>query len=583
MTVISTATTTPLVLNSDDVLFITATGSLIPAASKAPISIAENQENVDIFLDGTVAKLDLESFTANGAIQASNTTSGIDLSIGTTGVLRSIASGVMFFGSDCSVRNLGLIEAVSTGILVNSGGNVANLGTILAGTGISGSYSSIRNTGSILAEFTGITGNSVGNSILNSGTISGGNKGIATANTGATLHNTGLVFGAAIAAEFSSAINGLLENGGEIRSTQIGVKVAFGNGFNLSNSGIIAAGQTALDLGGNNMTVTNSGTIEGGTNGVLYAVNLITGGNIALTNTATGHIIGGDRGLLIELNDDADLFSLASIRNAGEISGSIAGISVANLPLVLHNSGTISALNGVAVQINGEQNARIVNTGTIESALPANLGDAVAIDFSGVLGGGLGTLRNFGQIIGSVQFGDNTDLVRNRGLIDGDVLLDIGNDTYDGRGGEVTGQIIGGAGNDTILGGAFADVIRAGDGSDLVQAGADDDILRGGIGKDTLTGGAGADVFAFTSAEEVSQGTRRDSITDYQTGVDRIDFNFGPTKIYIGSATFSGIAGQIRYDPLTGRLQGDMTGDSAADFQLDLTNRPVLTSADFVL
>lgn len=127
-----------------------------------------------------------------------------------------------------------------------------------------------------------------------------------------------------------------------------------------------------------------------------------------------------------------------------------------------------------------------------------------------------------------------------------------GNDLIDGRNGNDTiiagagGSVIsGGQGEDSIIGGAGADSILGGDDNDTIIAGAGNDSLQGWKGNDILTGGAGADSFIFvggtfatsaffTSADGISSIARPenptqirdriglDSITDFQTGIDKI-------------------------------------------------------------
>ena len=55
-------------------------------------------------------------------------------------------------------------------------------------------------------------------------------------------------------------------------------------------------------------------------------------------------------------------------------------------------------------------------------------------------------------------------------------------------------------------------------GSDILDGGAGDDRLIDGRGRDILTGGPGADIFEF-----IADG-RRDVITDFELGIDRLDF-----------------------------------------------------------
>ncbi len=76
----------------------------------------------------------------------------------------------------------------------------------------------------------------------------------------------------------------------------------------------------------------------------------------------------------------------------------------------------------------------------------------------------------------------------------------------------------GGDSLDTITGSAGDDTIFGMGRNDVLSGGAGDDRLVDGRGRDTLTGGSGADVFEFI------QDGKRDFITDFEHGIDRIDF-----------------------------------------------------------
>jgi VCBS repeat-containing protein len=105
------------------------------------------------------------------------------------------------------------------------------------------------------------------------------------------------------------------------------------------------------------------------------------------------------------------------------------------------------------------------------------------------------------------------------------------------------GQIIyAGAGDDTISGGCKADIIYAGSGNDTVRSNGGNDTIYGGSGNDTiagndgcdtivggfeadwLTGGNGSDRFVFLSAAD-SNAKQFDTITDFQSGCDKIDLS----------------------------------------------------------
>jgi serralysin len=106
-----------------------------------------------------------------------------------------------------------------------------------------------------------------------------------------------------------------------------------------------------------------------------------------------------------------------------------------------------------------------------------------------------------------------------------DTLLgSTGNDTI--AGGRDDDQIDGGAGNNSLFGNLGNDVIVGASGNDSLFGGGDndaiiggggDDFLSGDRGFDTLAGGAGADQFLLASSAD-----SRDVITDFQSGVDKI-------------------------------------------------------------
>ncbi|MGM3225810.1 serralysin family metalloprotease [Dickeya zeae] len=74
---------------------------------------------------------------------------------------------------------------------------------------------------------------------------------------------------------------------------------------------------------------------------------------------------------------------------------------------------------------------------------------------------------------------------------------------------------IGGSGNDILVGNSA---------DNILQGGAGNDVLYGGAGADTLTGGAGRDTFVYGSGQD-STVSAYDWITDFQTGVDKIDLS----------------------------------------------------------
>ncbi|MDQ7775129.1 MAG: calcium-binding protein [Paracoccus aminovorans] len=192
------------------------------------------------------------------------------------------------------------------------------------------------------------------------------------------------------------------------------------------------------------------------------------------------------------------------------------------------------------------------------------------------LRGGNGNDQLWGQVGSDYLSGDdgNDSLYGLRGADTlfgglGDDLLNGGEGDDEARGGDGNDTLLGENGNDILRGEAGNDSLLGGAGHDLLDGGDGDDRLEGGAGYDTLTGGAGADTFVFTSAENF--GSASDTITDFQTGLDRIDLS-GLNLTFIDGNAFSG-AGQVRVElsqPGAAQLQVDLNGDGLADLTVEL-------------
>jgi Ca2+-binding RTX toxin-like protein len=154
---------------------------------------------------------------------------------------------------------------------------------------------------------------------------------------------------------------------------------------------------------------------------------------------------------------------------------------------------------------------------------------------------------------------------------------------------------------ENVTGSAFADKFTGNAGANALNGGAGNDLLIGGLGHDMLTGGAGNDTFDFNSVGESPVGTGlRDIITDFQSGQDKIDLSSidtDPTRKgdqdfrFIGTQNFDGRTGELHYQtfdqPGTANditvISGDINGDRAADFEIELTGIIKPTSGDFLL
>ncbi|OWJ63580.1 calcium-binding protein [Inquilinus limosus] len=187
--------------------------------------------------------------------------------------------------------------------------------------------------------------------------------------------------------------------------------------------------------------------------------------------------------------------------------------------------------------------------------------------------------------------GAGTDLTSYWGEATG-VTVNLATGT--GSGGNAAGDtyvsienVNGSNGGDTLIGGAGANALAGYGGNDLI---------RGGAGKDTLTGGVGADRFVYAATADSTVGANADRITDFSHAQgDRIDLSLMDANTgaagdqaftFIGTGLYTGVAGQLRFAvtaPGVTTVAGDVNGDGASDFHIQLTGTIALVATDFVL
>lgn len=125
---------------------------------------------------------------------------------------------------------------------------------------------------------------------------------------------------------------------------------------------------------------------------------------------------------------------------------------------------------------------------------------------------------------------------------------------YDFVGAAADEILTGSSGNDRIFGLA---------GNDRLEGGGGDDYLYGDLGADVLAGGEGADHFSYRQVSDTNTKDGFDVITDFVSGVDKIDFSYlngvqGMTLVHSNGGTFvfaATTAGQLQLG-LTGAVAG---------------------------
>ncbi|HEX8233166.1 MAG TPA: hypothetical protein VF559_07470 [Caulobacteraceae bacterium] len=386
-----------------------------------------------------------------------------------------------------------------------------------------------------------------------------------------------------------------------------------GNGINLYGEGssVVCYGQITAGNAGvrllqaNDVTVMSGGEIYGDAYGA-YLEEAAT--NSEILNY--GSITGGSYGMLVYAAG-------ADIQNFGTISGvQSQAIFLLSDSISVYNAGDIQG----GITSAGELNCSVTNTGLIVGDV-ASYGHILVYNSGEITGGvftadgdDLDVIKNSGVIQGMVGTGLGADRIINTGSLNYGVVLGDGNDLLDTRFGRVVDTIDAGNGDDRVLGGDGADIVvgfngadllkgfggeddlSGGEGKDTLAGGLGDDLLTGGRNADRLVGGDGADTFTFTSTLDSTAGlANRDTIVDFSRAEeDEIDLGLTDANntlagnqafAFIGTAAFGNVAGQLRYSVVEGNalLEGDINGDGTADFGVLLLKVTNLEAADFVL
>ncbi|WBH16334.1 calcium-binding protein [Sphingomonas radiodurans] len=457
--------------------------------------------------------LDLR-ITNSGSISADSVAVSLASTNGSTGKVRFINEGDINGGAGNALAMRDL-RATSISITNTEGATITNAGTSDVVRPGHDAATSIRidNAGTIIAGI--VAGESSSGDAIDFQPRDGGVR--------ATVINraTGLIEGgkhgitgandALIVNEAGGAIIG--RNGSGINYD---TEAADGDGFvTVVNHGLISGRYDGFGDGDGDgvdvdylVNIRNFGTIEGiGADNIDDFGDGIAAGGGLIYNEASGTIFGEFNGILIDDGDRNGAYAETALVNDGSISGEL----------------------GYGVRFIGEFADTVINRGTISTAA------TVALDT-----------------------GAGDDVVRNDGTITGHILLGAGNDVYRGAG-TVSGATWGGGGDDVIVGAAG------------------DDRINGGEGRDRLTGGAGDDVFDFNGlTDSGATATSADRIMDFSAGdrirLTAIDANTlldgDQAFTFVGSAAFSGAAGELRIETVRGNtvVYGDVDGDLSADF-----------------
>ncbi|MEG3179553.1 beta strand repeat-containing protein [Sphingomonas sp. LT1P40] len=296
------------------------------------------------------------------------------------------------------------------------------------------------------------------------------------------------------------------DNAGNYLYGGSGADTLYGSGF-LFSAGRLSDNSGEDDIGAEKDVLVGSGTFSVGAGDDATGTNTTTD---ILRLTLTGAASGVDINMAA-FNSTLWTVAGGSYRNFDQIS-TITGSNFADTFTVGNNVTTIIYLNG------GDGDDTLI-LGTGENGGGRILFQAGAGNDTVVYGS---NSQNF------VNGGEGVDTLDLRLAISApfsyagfEIILGSGAaDSFNG--GAENNELYGFGGNDTLSGGDGNDILEGGDGDDIVYAGGGDDLIVGGAGADQMSGGSGVDSFVYRLVTD-STTAASDRLTDFQSGVDRID------------------------------------------------------------
>ncbi len=245
--------------------------------------------------------------------------------------------------------------------------------------------------------------------------------------------------------------------------------------------------------------------------------------------------------------------SYAYLSNAGMVSGQTDAILLGATAFNLVNSGLIEGNFGSGVKFASlaSATATITNTGSIigNNGFGVYLVTATGrnvINNSGIIAGS-GDASTGMNRYGSIDLGTGNDSVVNTGQLFGDVSLQAGVDSFDGRNGTTNGVVFGGDGNDTLYGSKVGD-----------------DILDGGAGADYLNGSGGEDIASY---QDATAGVRADLPSQSLNAGDAAGDRYFSIEDITGSSFDDTLLGDSNANVLDGGTGADtLYGRGGDDF-----------------
>ena len=255
----------------------------------------------------------------------------------------------------------------------------------------------------------------------------------------------------------------------------------------------------------------------------------------------------GAAGTSVTTNNLSGASDVMNVTLKGDLSGAarvfgtfaLPGVETVNITTQDTNAtvtaqqatATLTDANATTINVSGNNGLALTHTGTA----------LITFNASGVTKGGVsltsGILTTDSVVTGSTSGGDTLDFSASIAKVT--IVETAGTNSITGSA-TIASILTGGSGNDTIVGGSGKDVIVAG-------AGSTANSITGAAGADSidLTGSAGVDTvkYGIASTSVSSTGSNVDTITNFTSGVDKIQLTAGDNSGSATTVTAGGLAG----------------------------------------
>ena len=477
-----------------------AAGDALNIVSSATVNVEEVNSGADLgglqtvdvgsgsTFTGLAAQLSGTSITGSGTVNvtALDDTPGANLS----GITASTVTAAATLGDGETVNFTGNLGSAAVALAgTNGGDDIFNVDGATMGTATFTVDANAILQGTA-AKLTGVTATGAGTTAITAlhSTLAADLSGIDTTTTTAAFDGNGT---------FTGTLDGAVVTVGDTFTMTAAANVVAGETINKVNTGVLAVRVGTADatidlttiLGDalSSVTVFENTTFTGTLDDTV-STSIDTGVTLTIAaSKVSGKVVTGDGAIIIQGVDGTT--DLTNVNPSSGVTATLAADVDISTNSDLGNVDNFSIDNDADVTMTIAQHAKI-----------------------------------------SAAAGDNTVTLSDNGTITGNALVE----SYQLAAGEnnfttanVGQTVIGNTGIDQLTGGSGNDVLNGGDGNDILVGGLGDDRLIGGTGFDTHTGGGGADTFVFSTSSVPSLMTPEEVITDFTTGVDKLDVGAG--------------------------------------------------------